>query len=177
MSCFARSLLVTVILPLAGCPLLAIEAEVGEVCVTYKDIEIEGVPTGDRVQHSFSTDDLGQLKELADQDAELAFTRVVVRAHGSGVPSVSSAHVTVASGDPESALPTMPIVECDGDCVSDGYTIDIPAGIQQSALEYVQAGSLVVDLDLRGQLPIEAWTADVDVCMTGKFSYVLDPSE
>lgn len=172
-----KLLLATLVFPLAGCPLLAVEAEVGEVCVTYKDIAIEGVPTGDRVQHQFSTDDLGQLQELAEQDADLAFTRVAIRAHGSGVPRVDAAHVSVASGNPDSTLPTMSIVECSGDCVSDGFTLDIPAGIQQSALEYVQSGSLVVDLDLRGTLPIEAWTADIDVCMTGKFRYVLDPSE
>jgi hypothetical protein len=167
----------TLLLPLAGCPLLAIEAEVSEVCVTYADVQIEGVPTGDRVTHSFTIDDLGSLQEFVDQDAELSFTRVAVRTHGSGFPSIQSAHVSVASGDPESTLPTMSIVECDGDCVSDGFTLDIPAGIQQSALEYVKSGSIAVDMDLQGQLPIEAWSADVDVCMTGHFKYVVDPSE
>jgi hypothetical protein len=83
--------------------------------------------------------------------------------------------VSVASGDPESTLPTMSIVDCDGDCLPDGTTLSLPAETQQSAIEYVKTGSLVVDLDLRGALPAEAWTADVDVCMSGRFRYTLEP--
>ena len=165
--------LVTLVFPLAGCPLLQIEAEVSEVCVTYANVEIEGV-AGDRVQHSFTATDLGALQEFVDQDAELSFTRVAIRS-GSAFGRVDAASVTVASGDPEATLPTLAIVECAGDCVPDGATLDIPAAVQHSAVEYVKTGSLVVEMDLRGQLPAEAWTADVDVCMTGRFSYTVEP--
>lgn len=168
-------LLLLCALPLAstGCPLLDIEADVSEVCVTYANVAIEGV-TGDRVQHSFTADDLGQLQTFVEQDAALSFTRVAIRAHG-GFGRIDAASVSVASGDPESTLPTMSIVDCDGDCLPDGTTLSLPAETQQSAIEYVKTGSLVVDLDLRGALPAEAWTADVDVCMTGRFRYTLEP--
>ena len=157
----------------AGCPLLEVDIEAGEVCVTYANVQIEGV-TGDRVQHSFTADDLGALQTFVEQDAELSFTRVAIRAHA-GFGRIDAASVAVASGDPESTLPTMSIVDCDGDCLPDGSTLDLPAATQQSAIEYVKTGSLVVDLDLRGQLPGQAWTADVDVCMTGHFRYTVEP--
>lgn len=162
-----------VLLSSAGCPLLDVQAEVSEVCVTYANVEIEGV-TGDRVQHSFTADDLGALQTFVEQDAELAFTRVAIHAHD-GFARVDAAHVSVASGNPDSTLPTMSIVECDGDCLPDGSTLELPADAQQSALEYVKTGSLVVDLDLRGQLPADAWSADIDVCMTGRFRYTVEP--
>lgn len=159
---------------LAGCPLLEIEASIEEVCVTYRDVEIVGV-VGDHIQHSFTTGELGELQGLAEQDAEMSFTRVTLRAHGGELTTVSSARVAVASGDPESTLPTLPIVECDGDCLPDGNTLAIPAATQHSAVAYVATGSLVIDLELRGQLPAEAWTADVDVCMNGRFRYAVEP--
>ena len=158
---------------LSGCPLLELEADVGEVCVTYKDVAIEGV-TGDRVQHSVSANDLGKLQTFVEQDANLAFTRVALRSQSS-LAFVSAATVAVASGDPESTLPTLSIVSCDGDCLPDGATIAIPATTHHSAIDYVKTGSLVIDLDLRGQLPSGAWTADIDVCMTGNFRYTLEP--
>lgn len=159
---------------LAGCPLLEIETSIEEVCVTYRDIEIEGV-MGDQVQHSFSTGELGELQRFAEQDAEMVFTRVAIRAHTASFAAIERARVAVASGDPESTLPTLPIVECDGDCLSDGRTLAIPAETQHSAVAYVATGALVLDLDLRGELPAEAWTADVDVCMSGRFRYAVEP--
>jgi hypothetical protein len=167
-------LLTPALLLLTGCPLLEIEASIEEVCVTYRDIQIEGV-AGDRVQHSFTADDLGQLQTFVEQDAEMSFTRVAIRAHGGAFAAVTSARVAVASGDPASTLPTLSIVECDGDCLPDGNTLAIPADTQHSAVEYVATGSLVIDMDLRGQLPAETWTADVDVCMTGAFRFAVEP--
>lgn len=159
---------------LAGCPLLEVEATIEEVCVTYRDVQIDGV-TGDRVQHSFTADELGELQSLVEQDAEMSFTRVAIRAHDGAFAAVTAARVSVASGDPESTLPTLSIVECDGDCLPEGNTLAIPAGTQQSAVPYVASGSLVIDMDLQGQLPAEAWAADVDVCMTGRFRYAVEP--
>ena len=41
------------LLALSGCPFLDIEAEVSEVCVTYDNVQIDGV-TGELVQTSFT---------------------------------------------------------------------------------------------------------------------------
>lgn len=160
---------------LTGCPFLEIEAEVGEVCVTHKNVTIDGVDV-DVVQTSFIADDLGQLGMFVEQDAELSFVRAELRAiDRDDVGFVSTAKVAIASGNPDSALPTLPVIACDGDCLPEGPKLAIPADVQHSAVDYVKTGSLAFDLELRGQLPAQAWTADVDVCMTGRVAYAIEP--
>jgi hypothetical protein len=166
---FALALLV---LP-TGCPLLELDANVSEVCVTYSNVQIDAV-TGDHVQASVTIDDLGQLQDLVGRDSDLRFVRAELRG-ASSLSFVSAAEVSIASGDPASTLPTLSIVACDGDCLADGSALGIPAAVQHSAVAYVKTGSLVIDLDLRGQLPAQAWTADVDVCMTGHLQYAVEP--
>jgi hypothetical protein len=159
------------LLALAGCPFLEVEAEVSEVCVTYANVQIDGA-TGELVQTSFTANDLGELSSLVEHDADLRFNRAEIRAiGGASLGFVTTARVAIASGNPDSSLPMMPIVECDGDCLPEGATLAIPAQVRESAVAYLQTGSLVVDLELRGQLPATTWSADIDVCMTGKVGY------
>ena len=163
---------------LTGCPLLDVEVEVAEVCITYNDVPIEGVPLEalDHVETTVLLDDFAELRELVSrQDVDLRFTRAEIRAVD--VPSIgpiTSARVVVASGDPESTLPTLTVVECAGDCLVDGTTLAISADVQESALEYVKSASLV-DLDLHGRLPATQWHADIDVCMSGRAGFRLEP--
>ncbi len=163
-----------------GCPLLQVDTEVSEVCVTYHDVVIEGVPgQGDgptELATSVTIDDLGQLTDLVDQDDDLAFVRAEIRAtDGTDLGFVDAANVSIASGDPDSVLPTLSVVACDGDCLPNGAVLEIPAAIQHSAVDYVRTGSLAIDLDIVGRAPATDWTADVDVCMTGHLTYKLEP--
>lgn len=167
------------LLLLTGCPLLDVEVEVAEVCITYNDVPIEGVPLEalDHVETTVLLDDFAELRELVSrQDVDLRFTRAEIRAVD--VPSIgpiTSARVVVASGDPESTLPTLTVVECTDNCLVDGTTLAISADVQESALEYVKSASLVVDLDLHGRLPATQWHADIDVCMSGRAGFRLEP--
>src|SRR5687767_14094865 len=90
------------LLALSGCPFLEIEAEVSEVCVTYDNVQIDGVDPGALlVQTSFTADDLGELASLVEQDADLRFTRAEIRAvDGSSLGFVRTARVAIASGNP-----------------------------------------------------------------------------
>src|SRR5436190_169684 len=86
-----------------GCPLLDVEAEVPEVCLTYPGIEVDGALAATHVDRSFTFDDLSRLHDLADLDAGISFTRAEVRVT-SGVDSlgfVEQFRATVASGDPD----------------------------------------------------------------------------
>src|SRR5450432_416560 len=106
-------LLGLVLLP--ACPLLEVQAEVQEVCMTYRGVTIPGVPAGvGRIEQSFNFDDLQGAKALADANATLTFTRAEVRAT-SGVSDftfVQKADLSIASGDPNSTLPTLSIFDC-----------------------------------------------------------------
>jgi hypothetical protein len=175
---FKSAALASVLVALAGCPLFEAEVEVGEVCMTYEDVVVDPslnpVPNGAGATFTFS--DLAPIHDLLDLDADLEFVRAEIRPK-SGVTSldfIQSAHVTVASGDPESTLPTLSVLDCDGNCFSDG-TLTVPAGVQHDAVDYVKSESVVVGIDFQGTLPEQAFTVDVDVCMRGKISYTYEP--
>ena len=143
-----------------GCPLASIEVDVSEVCVS-RDVEV-GASDGASASASFTVDDFGKLGTLAGQDSEAQFTSVRfpdLRAQ------LTSARAAVASGNPDVTLPTIEVA-CNGNC-SD---LAVPAQLEADAVDYIRSGSITVELELAGQLPTEAWTAKVDVCMTGTFA-------
>jgi hypothetical protein len=160
-----------------GCPLLAVQAEVQEVCLTYRGVTIPGVPIGQTsVDQSFDFNDLQGAKALADADATLIFTRAEIRAT-SGVTNfrfVQQAALSIASADPRSTLPTLGIFSC-RDCANDTPTLDVTNPATAPVQDYIKSGSLVVTVDLAGTPPTADWTADVDVCMSGTISYQVNP--
>jgi len=152
---------------LSGCPLLDVTAELEEVCVTRTGVQIEGV-TETSVSQQFTIDDLSEVHDLLELDAELAFVRAEVRP-ASGVDSlafVQSAHVS---------FDDIPIYACDGNCPTLDNAVALQATAQVDALDYLTRDSIDVSLDASGQLPASAWTVDVDVCVKGHISYTLEP--
>jgi hypothetical protein len=159
-----------------ACPLLDVQAEVQEVCLTYRGVTIPGVPVGGSISQSFNFDDLQGAKDLADADAKLMFTHAEVRAT-SGVPSfafVQHAELSIASGDPNSTLPTLTIFNCDS-CGNATTTLDVANATSSQAQDYLKTGSLVATIDFTGTPPATDWTADVDICMTGTVDYTVNP--
>lgn len=163
----------------AGCPLLDVEVEVPEVCVTHRGIEIAGVPVelGAGIDETFTIDDLSAFDALDDLDADARFVSATVRAAG-GVDNlgfIEAASVEVASADPDSTLPTLRVYACDGDCAADGNVLALPVQEQPDALAYLRSGSLSIALQARGTLPTEDWTLDVEVCVAARASYAFQP--
>ena len=159
-----------------GCPLLDVSASVPEACLTYKDIQVDGVPAenANAIHSVFTFDDLGGLKDLEKYDADLHFTRGTITAtHGVGnLAFISSAKVDIASGDPDSTLPTRTFYECAaGDCPAAGKSMELDVADQNNAVAYIDSGSLVVALDATGNMPTEAWTLDAELCVSGSASY------
>ena len=165
-------------LALGGCPLLEVEAEVPSVCVTYRDLAVEGLP-GPALTTSFATsfaiDDLSAFDRLTALDAELEFVSATVTATRglSDLAFVEAASVSIASGDPASELGRRTIYACEGDCPTRDTMLTIPVADQQDALAYVRSGSLLIDVELQGELPTQAWSMDVEVCMRGAAAYSL----
>jgi hypothetical protein len=163
-----------------GCPLFSVEAEIEEVCVVRSGIAVEAVDAGTTSisqQYDIDVAELEGLTDLVELDAELEFLRFEARAT-SGITElgfVDAAHVTVASGNPDAALPTLVAYDCDGNCPTDGATLVVPAATQNEAADYLASGSLVVDVEVSGALPSTAWTMDVAVCVKGRAKYTLEP--
>ena len=162
---------------LPGCPLLNIEAEVPEVCLTYPNLQFTNPVAQASIKQSFAFDDLSAVHDIAKQHANVEFVRAEVRAT-SGIENfnfVKSVRLTVASGDPDSTLQPMTMYDCNGDCVPDGNALEIPAALGNDAIEYLRGDSVLIDLDFVGEIPAGTFTMDVDVCMKAKAAYTVRP--
>jgi hypothetical protein len=158
-----------------GCPLVEIEAEIEDTCMSYTGVEVDGVAGETSLVKSFAFDDLGGLGELADLDAEVHFAHFDARLVD-GVKHfdfVQAAKVTISA--PDGDVPALVVYECDGDCATEGSVLTVDATSEVDALEYLRQDSLVVDVELTGQMPDKKFTMDIDVCVNGKVRYVVDP--
>lgn len=164
----------------AGCPLLEVEAEMPEVCMTHTDVEVAGVPADYAmgIDETFAFDDLSAFDQLNDLDADLRFVSATVRAtHGVGnLAFIDAAAVQIASNNPDSTLPTRAIYSCaSGSCPAKDNALVIPVQDQDDALEYVRSGSLSISLQATGNMPTEAWKMDVEICVAGRAAYTFAP--
>jgi hypothetical protein len=160
------------LLVLPACPLLDVEADVSDACVTYHGVQVDPMPqvTG-TVDKTFTVSDLGGLETLAGAGFELTFESATVRP-SAGIADLSfvlAATVTVAGGS-DASLPPIDF-DC-ANCGSAGAELDVvaPNGAGD-AKPYIDSGSLGVELSMTGVPPSVAWTMDVDVCMSGRDSY------
>jgi hypothetical protein len=157
---------------LPGCPLLEVETSVDEACATVHGIQVAAVTDGSTsLESTFDMTDLSVLQSLAKLNAqlELTYAQLQVMTGIKDFSFVDQASVTIASGDPNSTLPTTTPYAC-ADCAGDGPTLDVTALAQLDAQPYIATGSLVVTIDLHGSAPAVAWTMDADVCMRAKAS-------
>jgi len=158
-----------------GCTLVSIEASVEEACLTHQDLEVERLPDTPMVATRIAFDDLGGLGDLADLADEVRFVRFGARGmagvHDLGF--IDAATVTIASGDPDSTLPSLVVYDCAGDCTPDGVTLSVPAQPDTDAIAFIRESSLVVDVELHGEMPTSKMTLAIDVCVTGTLSYEL----
>ena len=162
---------------LPGCPLLNIEADVQEVCLSYPNLEVTTPTAQSSIKQSFVFDDLSAIHDLAEQEAHLQFVRAEIRATSgiAGFDFVDAVHIVVSSGDPDSTLPPLTMYDCDGDCVPDGNVLELPAALGTNAIDYLRGDSVVIDLDFVGEIPAATWTMDINVCMKAKAAYTVNP--
>ena len=158
---------------LTGCPLLDVEVDVPEVCVTYADLPVEAADRDGAVtiHRSFAVDDLSLVHRLTDLDAELAFVgaALIARTGIAGFAFVDAARISISSGGSE--LPPLVLYQCAGDCVPADGALDMTAASEHDALAYLRGDGLIIDLELTGRLPTVAWTMTVDVCFAGRAGY------
>jgi hypothetical protein len=165
--------LLTGLAMLPGCPLVDVEADVPEVCLTYPNLQVQ-TPAQSSVSESFVFDDLSAVHDVVNQDASLEFVRAEIRVADGGLEDLSfvdSVSVVVSSNDPGTTLPKLTMYQCDGDCAPDGKTLKLTAGDSKNVIEYLKANSLKIDLDFHGEIPAASWTMDIDVCLKGSASH------
>ena len=166
------------LLALPGCPLLDVQVDAQEVCLSYPNLEVPAVAGGQTMlDQSFVFNDLSAVHDVAKLDANLEFVRAEVTAT-SGITSfdfIQSAKIVVASADPGTTLPPMTMYDCNGDCAGDTDMIEIPAAIGNDAIPYLRGDSVKIDIKFEGTVPSVAWTMDVNVCMNARAGYSYSP--
>ena len=155
-----------------ACTLVEVDADIRAACSTRHDVEIEAAPAAASGEIDVDVEvelDLAAIDALAGLDAELRVEHVRLQPT-SGIDDlvfVEAAHVTLASADPDVALPTVTIVACDGDCPAAAELL-LPSELgDMNALQYATSGPLAIGATIRGELPVVPWTMDVEVCAAG----------
>lgn len=154
----------------AGCPLVQVEAEIEQVCVTRAGVEVAAAGGAGRAVVRTTTTDLAAARDLLDPRDEVRFVRFSARA-GGGVTSLGflrAARVHVASADPTSPLPQLLVFECGAECVTAEGGYQAPAVTEANAVDYALADELAFELELEGALPERAWSLDAEVCLSGR---------
>jgi len=160
-----------------GCTFVEVDADIQSLCSTRHDLDVRGAPPGLRIvgEVDLATDvelESSELEALRDLDADVRFAHVRLRPT-SGVANldfIQRARVTLASGDPDSILPTVTVVDCAGDCPRDGIDLLFPSDADANALDYASSGTLVIGTTIGGELPTVDWTMDIEICTTGTAS-------
>jgi hypothetical protein len=150
---------------LGGCVLAQVDVDVPQTCVTDTGLQVPAnVPAFP--QESFTFNQLGELQTLASEgfSITLASGRVHADSGISDLGFVDQATISLASGQGSSALQLMDAFDC-GPCVATGATLSLTPASGADLAPYVAGGSVVVDIDIVGQLPAVAWSLDVEVCV------------
>lgn len=177
MSFLPKSLLVlgTGLCLLPGCPLLDIQADVPEVCLSYPNLEITNPIPQSSAKQTFTFDDLSKVHDVLQKNANVEFVRAEIVA-SAGIENLDFVQgVKVAVSATDGSLPAMTMYSCDGDCVPDGNALEIPASLAGNAIEYLRKDSITIDLDFRGEIPVGTFTLDVNVCLKGSASFEVTP--
>lgn len=155
-----------------------VRVQAGFDAVRDAGIELPEVLPLVAVETSFRRDGLDQIPDALDElgaDATVSLLAVDVTAT-EGLTSfeiIDEVAVTMAPAGPETGLPPTVLARCrrDEGCDVSGATVILAGAPDTNLVDYMRAGELEFTLELAGRPPLETWTFDVDVCMSGGASY------
>jgi hypothetical protein len=161
---------------LTGCPLVSVEAEIPDACLTYTAVRVPGLPPGLQFSYTKTLDELPLAEGFISLDAVITDARATLRAT-SGVESfdfVDGLVVTISSAD--GSLPPFDLVACQhGNCASPTKTTTLATETPENLIDYMQAGPANVTITLTGDLPLNEWTTDVEICLSAKMRLTVEP--
>ena len=164
-----RSAALLALLPLGGCPLFSAGIDVPEMCVTLHDRKVQGVAPGQPLRRQIIADPLSELGPFLQLDGQIDHARVTL--HAQDVPDLmflDDVTVTVRSKDPGSALAPLWLIQCaEYACASPSVEASAEAQTPSDTLDYLQGGTMQLDITMTGPLPETEWTVDVEICMSG----------
>jgi hypothetical protein len=171
---FVAAVLFALAASAGGC--MSVEAEIPEIEITHRGLMFDGVPpamTGDAsVSKSFSQE-RGKLDFPDGLETEVTTLSVTLKARGevTDLSFIRNLRVTMAASDGSSVieLGTFESAPNAGRASEISLTTLNPVNV----LDAWQAESALFSVDVAGNLPTTAWTADVVVRFAGKAKYSL----
>jgi len=159
---------------LAGCPLISVEAEIPDACLTYAEVEIGGVPHGVAFTFTKTLDEVPLIDGFVSFDAAITEARATLRAR-SGVSDLHFVDGLVVTIDNGERAPFV-LVACEhGSCASptreSAIAIDTPADL----IDYLTTGPAEIKIEMTGALPTETWVADIEICLSGSARLTVEP--
>lgn len=160
-------LTLALLLPLGGCPLLQLEAEVPEVCISRAGVTVPGSLAQLQTRVKIALDDVDGLDQLKGGD-ELRFLTFSARPQGGGdeLTGIQAATVTLVASD--ATLPPMEIFACAGDCTTADGALALDASTDANIAAYLRAAGAAAEVELRGSLPVRDFAVDVSACLSGE---------
>lgn len=153
---------------LGGCPLLQIEADVPEVCVSRTGVEVPGALGQLQTTVSVQLSDIQGLDELQAGD-ELHFISFAAHPQDGGdeFRQVQSAKVTLKASA-AAGLPPIEIFACDGDCADAAGSLAVKSSTDANIADYLSDGEATAEVELRGALPLRNFNVDITACLAGE---------
>lgn len=153
------------LLPLGGCPLLQVEAEVPNVCISRTDVTVPGTLGQLETHVQVKLSDIEALDEIKQGD-DLQFLSFSAHPQDGGkeFSGIQSAKVTLTGG----GLPALVLFECDGDCVAADGSLSLTLTSEDNIAEYLQADDAEAEIELHGTLPLRDFKVDVNACLSGE---------
>jgi hypothetical protein len=169
-----RTITVALLFLLGACdlPLFSVEAQVSEVCLSGVRIEVPAAPTTVGTEL--------ELDRVAD-GAPLtlpAGSRATARLLGVGValtegPAdfafLDTLELELTGADPEAPLPTVSLVDTAE--LAALPVLYFEADGETDLIEYLRQETLGFQVAMRGQLPVEPWAVEVDLCFQLEVAY------
>jgi hypothetical protein len=160
-------LAVALLLPLGGCPLLQVEAEVPEVCVSRTDVTVPGSLGQLQTKVRVDLSEIDGLSEIQGSD-ELHFISFSAHPQDSGLEfaSIQSAKVTLRASE-ASGLPDLQVFACSGNCITSEGSLTVKSSTDANIADYLGDAEVSVEIELHGSLPLRDFKVDVNACLSG----------
>lgn len=173
------------------------EAQLPQVCFLESGVSIEVLPLPNvpgvqslqgrlgatplpsvRFKTSFVRDGLDAITEQIDEvgaeaSVHLNFVEVVAVDGLDSFSSIRRIELRASPIDPESSLGEIVLAACDhgAGCDTSSPTVTLSGSPETDLIPYLREPALEFTLELEGSPPLEAWTLDVDVCLSAQGSY------
>ena len=156
----------------------AADVQASEVCVVDMTVSFPAVPpvvgmsdVTTQLETTIGEDDLGiQLSDELELDVGVLSVALAPLTGVADLAFVEEIAVTV--GAEESDIPSTLVVQLTAsDRIGNGGLYSEPEeAVDVTA--HIRAGELVMDFDLSGELPDQAWEANIDLCLAADAGYV-----